>query len=486
MVQPTADVSPSFDRTQGRDELNLAEFPLFHLARRIPSGQRELCFETTTTDRITNRPVRRAMRIVAGKELGLPTVRDADVLFALVLVGKQTNDLETSTVAFGLSQLCDLLGWPQNGKSYSRIEEAVRKWHSLDIYFETWFDRKRGRTRQLKGIHILDEFEINSRPGRGGQGDLPLCSCRFGDDFFANLAEGNIKRLNLDEYFGLSVPAAKQLYRFLDKRFHHSPTQSFELTTLAQEHVGLSKDYPPRKLKQKLAPAIAELVSIGFIEDAAAGERYEKTGHGAYRIHFRKCGPAAPRPLPREDTPLVGELTGRGVTLSVARGLAADPDVSEDRIREKIELLDWLLSETPQKAPKNHGGWLADAIRKDFAPPAGFESRADRALRLERAAEQAAQKKEKAAARKSAEQAAEDEARAAHERRWEAVEIHLAALPPAERETLLDDAIAASQLQSMRRRASDYRAAKNTGEMARGVYRTLVMDHVEPLLKTTP
>ena len=57
------------------------------------------------------------------------------------------------------------------------------------------------------------------------------------------------------------------------------------------------------------------------------------------------------------------------MTGSVAADLVRD--FPEDRIRRQIEVVDW-LRETKPKRVKDVGAYLAEAIRKDFAPPAGF------------------------------------------------------------------------------------------------------------------
>ena len=90
------------------------------------------------------------------------------------------------------------------------------------------------------------------------------------------------------EWLSLTVPAAKQIYRFFDKQFHATTSLQFDLQTFACGHVGFSKEYLPSKLKVKLKPAFAELVSIGFIEDLPTEQRYIKTGHGEWQIHLTR------------------------------------------------------------------------------------------------------------------------------------------------------------------------------------------------------
>jgi len=131
--------------------------------------------------------------------------------------------------------------------------------------------------------------------------------------------------------------------------------------------------------------------------------------------------PSRPEPEPK-PTGLVLELVERGVTQAVAADLVRD--FPEDRLRRQVEVVDW-LRETKPKRVKDLGAYLADAIRKDFAPPAGFRSRAERA-----AAEATAQ-----AEQDQQEQARQATARAQAER--DRVRAYWEALPP-ERQAALE------------------------------------------------
>ena len=79
-----------------------------------------------------------------------------------------------------------------------------------------------------------------------------------------------------------------------------------------------------------------------------------------------------------EPTGLERELVERGVTGSVAADLVRD--FPEDRIKAQIEQVDW-LRETKPKRIADVGAYLAKAVRQDFAAPAGFTSKAERAAR---------------------------------------------------------------------------------------------------------
>jgi hypothetical protein len=127
-----------------------------------------------------------------------------------------------------------------------------------------------------------------------------------------------------------------------------------------------------------------------------------------------------------EPTGLEKELVERGVTRSVAADLVRD--FPADRIRRQVEVVDW-LRETKPKRVKDVGAYLADAIRKDFAPPAGFRSRAERA-EAETTARAQQEQQEQARHAKAREREERDRIRAY----WEA-------LPPERRAALEAEAL---------------------------------------------
>jgi len=99
---------------------------------------------------------------------------------------------------------------------------------------------------------------------------------------------------------------------------------------------------------------------------------------------------ATPRP---EPTPLELELINRGVTAAIAREILAEHP--EERIRRQLEHADFLV-ETGTREISNRGAYLTKAIRDDFAPPPGFEPKADREKRREAEAAKRRQEQEEA------------------------------------------------------------------------------------------
>ena len=355
-------------RRVGRDEMNLAEFPIALLTDYPPEGVKMLVFE----DRHGK------LTVVGSEDRGLPTAPDSDVIVGLIQLTKLRNNFTDPTVEFTRYELLRLLGWPDRGQYYQRLKESLRRWVGVTLHYDgCWWDNRRKR-RVSASFHILDEVVLPDEDDSG-----VASSFTWGRKFFKSCRDNNLKRLDLDDYFGLKSAISKQLYRHLDKRFYIRPEWTYDLRELAFEHVGMSRNYTAALLKAKLQPALEELEAISFLEPMTAAERYTKTGRGAWNIRLvrklpapAEAKPAETKPAEPEPTGLERELVDRGVT----RGVAADlvRDFPADRIRRQVEVVDW-LRETKPKRVKDLGAYLADAIRKDFAAPAGFKSRAERA-----------------------------------------------------------------------------------------------------------
>src|SRR3954453_1825533 len=105
-------------RQVGRDEMNLAEFPITLLTDRVPDGVKTLEFEAGG-----------GKLIVSGSDAhGLPTAIDADVIVGLIQLTKIRNNFTDPTVSFTRYELLKLLGWPDRGAYYKRLDESLHRW----------------------------------------------------------------------------------------------------------------------------------------------------------------------------------------------------------------------------------------------------------------------------------------------------------------------------------------------------------------------
>jgi hypothetical protein len=94
----------------GRDELNLAEFPLTALSHRAPANVKKLVFTDRIRDQGTGEFIARRLTVLASEEFGLPTSLDDDVLVGLIQLTKRSNNFSDRTVPFSRYALIELLG----------------------------------------------------------------------------------------------------------------------------------------------------------------------------------------------------------------------------------------------------------------------------------------------------------------------------------------------------------------------------------------
>ena len=165
-------------------------------------------------------------------------------------------------------------------------------------------------------FHIIDDFEINDSREQTKQLTLLASRINWNERVFKSFLEGNLKNIRYDVYVKLRHPTSKRMYRFLDKRFHHSKSLEFGLKDFAYEHIGLSRTYKDcGKIKEKLQPAMDELERIGFIEPMAREERYQKLGKGSWRITLVRRS---------EKVPHLAEALPPQKTLFSSSGLVSD------------------------------------------------------------------------------------------------------------------------------------------------------------------
>ncbi len=395
-----------------KDELNLAEFPIAALTDRVPDGQTTLVFE----DRLDQRdgvPIVRRLTIMAPSKHGLPAAVDDEVIVGLIQLTKRRNNFTDPKVSFSRYELIELLGWPQTGPSYRRVEEALHRWVGVVLMYENaWWDNA-AKSWVDENFHILENVSLYDRerrkpaPGKrkkgGGADPQPLSSFRWNEVIFRSFQSGNLKQLDLEFYLRLRLPTTKRMFRFLDKRFYRRDRLDFDLKVLACEHIGMSRSYKPTELKRRLKPALDELEALGFLEPLTPEERYSWQGRGQWRILLIR-GPKVrdqvePAPEPEaEQAALRAALVARGVSAKAAASLlASHPPI---RVRTKLEVFDWLVQNEDKRVSKNPAGYLVASIRADYQAPGEFHKNAAKtqAVDADRAAAEA-ERRQKAEAR---------------------------------------------------------------------------------------
>jgi hypothetical protein len=368
--------------TGGRDELNLAEFPITLLADRVPEGCKTLEFEDSVFDQQANAMVTRRLTITGSDRYGLPTALDDEILVALIQLTKLGNNFTSRRLSFTRYELIKLLGWGDRGDSYDRIEESLNRWMGVTLYYDkAWWDKETkswidAKFHVLESVFLVDQ-DVRRRRKANAQQELVHSWFAWNEVVFRSFQAENLKRLDVDTYFSLKSSVSKRMYRFLDKRFYHRSRWEFDIKEFAREHIGLSRNYTPPKIKEKIQPALNELTSIGFLEPLSREERFAKGANGNWKIILiQKSAPREQKPRRSELTGLEQELITRGVTPTKVTELVTGH--AAERIRVKLEVFDWMLATKDKRVTKSPAGYLVKSIEDDYAAPNGFETKAER------------------------------------------------------------------------------------------------------------
>ncbi|MGE3819369.1 MAG: replication initiator protein A [Isosphaeraceae bacterium] len=443
------------DSLLGKDEMNLAEFPITLLADR--KGVSMITREVPVRDEYTGATVLRKVTVTGSEQFGLPSAQDNLILLGLLYLTKRANDFRERRIWFTRSELIRVLGLPDSGQSYGRVELSLKRWANVFVLYENaWWEKPR-QTYSSKGFGIIDDYELNDGSVVQESGVLKS-NIAWNEVFFQSLEAGFVRTIDLRLLLRLRHPTSQQMYRFLGKRFYHSPALTLDLRTFACEHVGLDRGYKDNgKLKEKLQPALEELEAIGFLEPAPREQRYAKVGPRQWTITLRRRAD-----LPLIEDALEAELTlsgpkpteqergliDRGVTAAVAAELVLS--YSQERVQRKLEVFDWLVERKDKRVSKSPAGYLAESIRKDYAAPRGFESRADRERKQAELLEQRRKVEDARRDAAAAQQAKEEAEQAKIKRYWDR-------LTEGEQIRLQDEALQAPGFAFMARRSRTHK-----------------------------
>lgn len=354
----------------GRDEMNLAEFPLSVVGKRAPGNKKTLHFEDEVWDRAKRAYVPRKLTITGSDLLGLPTSLDDEVLLGCVQLTREAG-FQKRKVRFTRYELMERIGWKQDGRNYQRISESLDRWAGTLIISDKAFWDKSSQCWVKDSFNILDRVILSDRDGGNEPGEKRKRSAFiWGDFMWRSFIAGNLKELDFDFWLSLNSPVSKRLYRLLDKRFYNRNVITFDLHRLAWEKVGLSRNMHTGQIKEKLEPAHEELKERGVCRT-----KYVKRGRGQWDVVYndiRKGEQLAAPAKSESENGLAKLLAERGVQ----NGDELVGKYPEERILGAIENYDDRLEHGEDLGP----GWLGKAIvhPQGFSFRKGYRSREDR------------------------------------------------------------------------------------------------------------
>lgn len=365
--------------------MNLAEFPLASLDDRLPKDQKTLVFE----DQITARgvPVTRRLTISASDKYGLPTALDDEVILGLIQLTR-LKGFAQKRVEFTRYELIRLLGWREEGKSYQRIDESLKRWLGVSLYYDkAWWDKEE-KSWVSESFHILDNVtlydrERYARRKKKGGAAAACSSFAWNEIVFRSFQAGYLKKLDLRVYRLFQSAVAKRLYRFIDKRFYNKARWEFDLHTLCFDKLGVARTDHTGALKRRLNVGIRELEAHGILKRMDDHERYRKDGVGRWTVILEKC--REPKQLLAEGaSDLVSQLVERGLSRQSAEQLLRLR--SAEMIGDRIKFHDWLRDRRDPRAARRPAGFLAQSIRQEYPLPEDYLADVNRNRKSDRSA----------------------------------------------------------------------------------------------------
>lgn len=362
----------------GRDEMNLAEFPLAAIGDRFLDGTKTVVFSDTVWDREKREHLPRQLTISGSDRYGLPTAKDDDILLACIQLSS-IGDFHDREVKFSRYELLKLMRWPDESRYYHRLSTSLRRWKGTTVYSDRAFYDNARKSWVNRDFGVFDNLYIYEREADEGARAPASSWFVWNEVLFQSFQAGYVKQLDWNLYCSLKDPVAKRLYRFLDKRFYRGDSVVIDLHELAFNKVRVSRSYNTAQIKRALAKGIKELEEVWQLRPNP--ERFRKLGRGKWEAVFERkrtrTKPKKPTPAVVEPDSLANELVRREVGPAAATELVAS--YPQDRIQTMIELYDW----HNQKGEVRGAGFLVAGIKSDepYRLPKDFETKEQKQAR---------------------------------------------------------------------------------------------------------
>ncbi|MEZ6125776.1 MAG: hypothetical protein R3C49_21750 [Planctomycetaceae bacterium] len=193
---------------RGRDQLNLIDFPIAVLQYQQPKtneGKRpdEIVCVIDSYDRDLDKVVpRKLTRRTASKHI-FPTPLEDEVLVGLLTLTRLKNNFTKPRVEFRNTELYDLMGWPHNGSSNTRLGVALDRLTGLTLKYENSWTTEDGSFEKEFTTGLLESYKFTKQTQgrRSAAGEQSWV--QWASEVFADILRGNVKELNTDEYYSL-------------------------------------------------------------------------------------------------------------------------------------------------------------------------------------------------------------------------------------------------------------------------------------------
>src|SRR5690606_13054621 len=108
-------------------------------------------------------------------------------------------------VTFSRYELINILAWRHEGKSYRRLDQSLRRWVGVTLYYDkAWWDKGAGCWIDA-AFHLLDQITLarrreSERPIAGATDRTKQSTFTWNEIIFRSFQAGYLKRLDMEVY----------------------------------------------------------------------------------------------------------------------------------------------------------------------------------------------------------------------------------------------------------------------------------------------
>src|ERR671919_152701 len=172
----------------GKDEMNLAEYPLSILTHRVPRDRKTYSF----TQRITDHQggvIKQTWSVLGSDKYGLPTPYDDDVLIALLYCYKEQKP-QGRKIHFSLYKLCQIMHKALSKREYDRMRDSLNRLTSTTIVATNCFYDNLAKSWVSEAFHLFDRYKLyQERKGRAASPHLSFVE--MSEFFYRSVAVAN-------------------------------------------------------------------------------------------------------------------------------------------------------------------------------------------------------------------------------------------------------------------------------------------------------
>jgi hypothetical protein len=270
-------------------EMNLAEFPLTILSKRIPDDIKVIKY----TDAIRGKDgavIKRAWTISPDVEHGFGSNQLNATLFALFQLWKEQG-FESPYIRFGsVYHLVKLLGLRPDTTAYERVRRDLNALIGFTIEAKNAFWDNELKAYVDATFHLFDEVHFY-HDGKGNQQALPFSFIKASDKLRGSVLAHALTTLDIDiAQFCTYTPAAQRLALYLSKVLYARTEHRRDVEALAHQFPIYAKRY--KDIKKILMRACDDLNAKGFPH--LTSYRFEKKHNGrGENIIFSRTRPPA-------------------------------------------------------------------------------------------------------------------------------------------------------------------------------------------------